>query len=104
MSVGKIAAQCSHAAIGIFKRIQSSSPTVLQRWENCGHKKVVVSIDNERVMAELEKAALHANLPTYRVIDAGRTELEPGTCTVLAIAGPDYSLDEIKLNQLKLLH
>jgi len=103
MSVGKIAAQCAHAGIGIYKRIHSSSKNVLEKWERSGQKKVVVSIDNDLVMNHLEKLAIHKNLPTYKVTDAGRTEIEPMTPTVLAIAGPDYLVDEVtgNLNLLK---
>lgn len=40
----------------------------------------------EELVALVGKAEA-AGLPLYRVVDAGRTEVEPGTTTVLAI-GP----------------
>uniref|UniRef100_A0A6B2LTL0 peptidyl-tRNA hydrolase n=1 Tax=Arcella intermedia TaxID=1963864 RepID=A0A6B2LTL0_9EUKA len=95
MSTGKIAAQCAHAAIGIYKRISSSSPAVLQKWEKSGQKKVVVGIADDKEMNKLEMEAIQQNLPTHKVRDAGRTEVEPGTSTVLAVIGPSWQVDQV---------
>lgn len=48
MGVGKIAAQCAHAAVGIYKRLAQSSVANLQKWEKNGQKKVVVGVDSEQ--------------------------------------------------------
>ncbi len=43
-------------------------------------------------LLELERAAIDAGLPCSKIADFGRTELEPGTITALAI-GPAPSGD-----------
>lgn len=54
-------------------------------------------------MLELVKAAEKAGLPTYVIQDAGRTEVEPGTTTVLAIGpGAAAAVNEVT-GHLKLL-
>jgi len=95
MSVGKIAAQCAHAAVGIYKRLAQSSVANLQKWEKNGQKKVVVGVDSEQELMKLESQAVERNLPTSKVRDAGRTEVEPGTTTVLAVCGPSWQVDEV---------
>merc|ERR1712232_845101 len=74
MSVGKTAAQVGHA---VHSAVRKSSWQDLQAWEACGSKKVTLKVDSESELIQLKKAGR----------DAGHTELEPGTTTVLAI-GP----------------
>lgn len=54
-------------------------------------------------MLELVKAAEKAGLPTYVIQDAGRTEVEPGTTTVLAIGPGSASVVNEVTGHLKLL-
>jgi len=51
MSVGKIAAQCSHATLGVYKRIQTSA--VWPKWEKSGQKK---SGSFDRQLGRIEKS------------------------------------------------
>jgi len=102
MSMGKVASQCAHAAVGIYKRLSHSSPANLHKWEKNGQKKVVVSVDSEQELLKLEVAAVERSLPTTKVRDAGRTEVEQGTTTVLAVCGPSWQVDEVT-GHLKLL-
>eukprot|EP00029_Vermamoeba_vermiformis_P010556 TRINITY_DN5569_c0_g1_i1.p1 TRINITY_DN5569_c0_g1~~TRINITY_DN5569_c0_g1_i1.p1 ORF type:complete len:252 (-),score=36.39 TRINITY_DN5569_c0_g1_i1:49-804(-) len=95
MGIGKIAAQCSHGTLGIYKRMLSASPGVLSEWERSGEKKVVVKIDGPEQMEQLERRAIELGLPTHRVRDAGRTQVEAGTSTVLAVAGPEHLVDQV---------
>ena len=60
MSSGKVAAQCSHAAVGLFQRLISeeyrSSPSVqknLKSWIDEGQKKVCLSIANTETLEDL---------------------------------------------------
>ncbi|KAL4578866.1 hypothetical protein LXL04_014997 [Taraxacum kok-saghyz] len=41
MGKWKIAAQCIHATLGIYKKILHRAPKALNRWEMCGQVKVV---------------------------------------------------------------
>ncbi|KAG2575274.1 hypothetical protein PVAP13_7KG425000 [Panicum virgatum] len=85
MGKGKIAAQCSHATLGLFKKLQQRAPKSLRRWERCGQVKVVVKIESEEDMLVLQGRAKSLNLPTHITIDAGRTQIAPNSRTVMAI-------------------
>uniref|UniRef100_A0A453D779 peptidyl-tRNA hydrolase n=1 Tax=Aegilops tauschii subsp. strangulata TaxID=200361 RepID=A0A453D779_AEGTS len=85
MGKGKIAAQCSHATLGLFKKLQQRAPKSLRRWERCGQVKVVVKVESEEDMLVLQGRAKSMNLPTHITIDAGRTQIAPNSRTVMAI-------------------
>lgn len=93
MSVGKIAAQCSHASILAY---QKSSRIMLMRWALSGQKKVVVECPNEQSMLKIRENAKKQRLMTNVVHDAGLTQVAPNTMTVLAV-GPakEEHIDEI---------
>ena len=61
-------------------------------WESTGEKAVCLKCKSLDVLHELVKACNESNppIPNYYVMDAGRTEIEPNTITVLAI-GPDLN-------------
>lgn len=103
MSTGKIAAQCSHAAVAIYKRLMVGNPNLLAEWEHEGQKKIVVSCKSEEELNALEKKAVSISLPCHTVKDAGRTEVSPGSKTVLVVIGPDYIVDQVT-GPLSLLH
>eukprot|EP00958_Prasinococcus_capsulatus_P020720 scaffold2740_cov418-Prasinococcus_capsulatus_cf.AAC.16 len=101
MGKGKIAAQCSHATLGIYKKLaryenllsvrpcgwvaarpvtpgaKESVFRLLQTWESTGQAKVVVKVECEEDMIELQEKAKEAGLPCHVVIDAGRTQIAP---------------------------
>nr|GMD12667.1 peptidyl-tRNA hydrolase 2, mitochondrial-like [Ipomoea batatas] len=54
MGKGKIAAQCSHATLGLYKKLYNRAPKALGRWEMCGQVKVVVKIESEDDMLVLQ--------------------------------------------------
>jgi PTH2 family peptidyl-tRNA hydrolase len=87
MSVGKTAAQCAHAAVGIVQKLAGKRDGLLHAWDECGQPKICVKCNGIEEMLDLVKRAQAANLPVYVVQDAGRTEVAAGTSTVLAI-GP----------------
>ena len=103
MTVGKTASQCSHAALGCERSARSQAPDYLSAWMGTGEAIVCVSADSQAVLASLQSAASLAGLVTHTVADAGRTEVAPGTVTVLAIGpGPVELLDEMT-GKLRLL-
>ncbi|KAI5657389.1 hypothetical protein M9H77_26182 [Catharanthus roseus] len=102
MGKGKIAAQCSHATLGLYKKILHRAPKALNRWEMCGQVKVVVKIESEDDMLVLQERAKSLNLPTHITIDAGRTQIAPNSRTVMAILGPVEMVDDVT-GGLKLL-
>ena len=81
------AAQCAHAAVMCYKAAVRETPELVARWEQLGVTKVCLKMDSEEGLAVLAAAAREAGLVTGLVRDAGRTQLQPGTTTVLGI-GP----------------
>mmetsp|Transcript_13463 Transcript_13463/g.37808 ORF Transcript_13463/g.37808 Transcript_13463/m.37808 type:complete len:114 (-) Transcript_13463:76-417(-) len=87
MSKGKIAAQCCHACLGVWKKLWRRRDPVLRVWEECGQPKVTLQVPNEEAMLELYQRAKETGVPTYIVVDAGRTQVAPNSRTVMAV-GP----------------
>ncbi|KAL5568249.1 hypothetical protein UlMin_024824 [Ulmus minor] len=102
MGKGKIAAQCSHATLGLYKKLLNRAPKALNRWEMCAQPKVVVKIESEEDMLVLQERAKLVKLPTHITIDAGRTQIAPNSRTVMAILGPIEVVDDVT-GGLKLL-
>lgn len=103
MGKGKIAAQCCHACIGLYKRQMLRDKESIEVWESSFGKKIVVKCDNEKEMFEIAESAENNGFGTYIVCDAGLTQVSPNSNTVLAI-GPasDKQLKSIT-GYLKLL-
>lgn len=94
MGKGKAAAQCAHAAVGCYTKARKSSPRLLQAWEYVGQPKVVLrpDIPGEETILRLAEKADKLGLVTCVIRDAGHTQLESGTITVVGI-GPGSSKD-----------
>ena len=103
MGNGKIAAQCCHACLGLYKSQLKKDLPRLQAWENSNYKKVVLKCVNEEEMLNIANNARSKGLDYYIVRDAGLTQITPGSKTVLSI-GPamEKELKEVT-NHLKLL-
>ncbi|MBZ3869908.1 Peptidyl-tRNA hydrolase 2, mitochondrial [Sciurus carolinensis] len=96
MGKGKVAAQCSHAAVSAYKQVQRRNPEVLKQWEFCGQPKVVVKAPDEETLIELLTHAKMLGLTVSLIQDAGRTQIEPGSRTVLGIGpGPADLIDKV---------
>ncbi|XP_021739146.1 peptidyl-tRNA hydrolase 2, mitochondrial-like isoform X2 [Chenopodium quinoa] len=76
MGHGKIAAQCAHAATGMYADLMQSQRSLLRQWEQCGQAKIVVTCKNQKEMNKLQQDAENIGLPTFVVADAGRTQDE----------------------------
>ena len=90
MSVGKVAAQVGHAVLGWYKVAMMECPEKVNQWELISWPKIVLKVDSEEQMDEMREQADQAGIWNFIVQDAGRTEVDPGTKTVLAI-GPDLN-------------
>lgn len=100
MNKGKIGAMCAHAAIGAFQKASSVS---LRMWNLNGDAKIVLAVNSLEELLNLEKRANNENLTTYKVRDAGLTQVQPGTVVALAI-GPNLGSNIDKVTKdLKLL-
>ncbi|XP_008147705.1 peptidyl-tRNA hydrolase 2, mitochondrial [Eptesicus fuscus] len=96
MGKGKVAAQCSHAAVSAYKQIQRKNPELLKQWEYCGQPKVVVKAPDEETLIALLTHAKMLGLTVSLIQDAGRTQIAPGSQTVLGIGpGPADLIDKV---------
>ncbi|CRG98143.1 peptidyl-tRNA hydrolase 2, putative [Plasmodium gallinaceum] len=115
MNKGKICSQCCHACLSVYEKIikrnnqlqkknlSKNCSSYFEIWKKTGQKKIVLKISSLEEMYEIEKKAQMENLLTSIIIDAGRTQIDPNTPTVIAIEPvPDEIVNKIT-GQLKLL-
>ncbi len=100
MPKGKLAVQCSHAAVDAAL---SSPKEKIEAWKKGGMKKVALKVANLEELQLYAKKARAAHLLVKVITDAGRTFFSEPTITCAAI-GPDRedALDVITGN-LKML-
>lgn len=103
MGKGKIAAQCGHAAVGAYQTAVHRFPDALRSWNDSGCAKIAVKADSKEQLLSIRKQALALNFNVCMIRDAGRTQIEPNSITVLAIGPAEVeALDRIT-GHLKLL-
>ncbi|NWV58732.1 PTH2 hydrolase, partial [Malurus elegans] len=96
MGKGKVAAQCSHAAVSAYKQLHRKNPELLEQWEYCGQPKVVLKAPDEETLGQLLTEAKRLGLTVSLIQDAGRTQIAPGSRTVLGIGpGPADVIDKV---------
>ena len=97
MGAGKIAAQVGHATLALYKTllVEVSVQPDVRDWEEKGAKKVVLKGENAEHLLTLKLAAESKHIPCFLVKDAGKTQVKPGSITVLALFGKGYVVDEI---------
>lgn len=100
MGVGKIASQCSHASVMAY---QKSSKLTLLKWSLSGQKKIVVGCPSEQALIDIRDKAKQHRLLTNVVRDAGHTQVEPDTVTVLAVGPAKEELIDQVTGHLSLL-
>jgi peptidyl-tRNA hydrolase, PTH2 family len=107
MGKGKIGAQCGHATLGSYRRALRTDLGLswVRAWLYRGQKKVCLQADSKEDLLAVARACREADIPCYVVVserglstgprtcdtaaqaDAGHTQVEPGSLTVLGI-GP----------------
>ncbi len=104
MGIGKIAAQVGHAVLGLFHFLESQHElrSGLREWENVGARKIVLKGRDADHLMELKRKTDEAHIPSILVQDAGKTQVEPGSLTVLALFGKTKNIDLVS-GSLKLL-
>lgn len=104
MGVGKIAAQVGHATLGLYQFLQGQAEQTegLRSWEERGSKKVVLRGESAKELLELKRKAYELKVVNIVVHDAGHTQVEPGSLTVLALFGRIEAVNQIT-GKLKLL-
>ena len=100
LSCGKMCAQAAHASIGAFEK---ASLLDKKAWMREGQKKVALKAQGERALYELKATAEIQGLPVSLIIDAGYTEIPPGTVTALGIGPAKAELIDKVTGDLPLL-
>ncbi|KAK0386932.1 hypothetical protein NLU13_5245 [Sarocladium strictum] len=109
MTKGKIAAQCSHATLACYKSISRAASTspqaaaLLRRWESLGQAKIAVQVKSQEEILDLRKQAKALGVTAEVIQDAGRTQIEAGSMTVLGVGPAPKSLVDKVTGGLKLL-
>lgn len=85
MGKGKVAVQVAHASVEAVLR---SSKDKVALWRREGMKKVALKVAGEEEIFKFENMARSYGVVASIVRDAGRTEVEAGTLTCMAV-GPD---------------
>ena len=87
MGKGKIAAQTAHASVEAVMKTEKEKVEV---WKKQGMKKVVLKVRDLDELMFYKDMAEKRKLKFALITDAGKTQIESGTVTTLAI-GPDFS-------------
>ncbi|EQB53704.1 peptidyl-tRNA hydrolase PTH2 [Colletotrichum gloeosporioides Cg-14] len=111
MTKGKMAAQASHATLACYKSLSkaatrdpsSAAAKILSRWERLGQAKIAVQIKDQDEMLELMGKARSLGITAEVIADAGRTQIEAGSLTVLGVGPAPKSLVDQVTSHLKLL-
>ncbi|XP_012216480.1 peptidyl-tRNA hydrolase 2, mitochondrial isoform X2 [Linepithema humile] len=96
MGKGKVAAQCSHAAVAAYKTARRVSSKAVKIWEKCGQAKIILKVDSEAELMKIAKQAKDMGLISNMIQDAGHTQIPAGSRTVCAIGpGPAKLIDQV---------
>jgi PTH2 family peptidyl-tRNA hydrolase len=89
MGEGKLAAQVAHASLSAYEEADRRAQ---KRWKGDGQTKVVLKANGEDEIFRLAEKARAEGIPHAVVRDAGRTQLDSGTVTALAVGPADGEL------------
>ena len=106
MSKGKIASQSAHAILDVYRFLITNSIDK-KGWENNGEKIVVLKASFIEIKQILEQYSEYIHmknkLNVFPVYDAGRTEVESGSLTVIATTPITEDVKPEILKSLKLV-
>jgi len=106
-----MAAQCGHATLACYKSLLKASTKapnspqarVLKMWEKYGQAKIAVQIKSQDEMMELMGKARSLGVTAEVIADAGRTQIDAGSLTVLGVGPAPKSVVDGITGHLKLL-
>ena len=102
MDKGKIAAQCGHAALAAYKAAKRQRRDYVRTWQHLGQTKIAVKVPDEAELKQLEQRAREYGVPFSTIQDAcadalasrltcsGRTQVAPGSRTVIGLGPGSY--------------
>jgi len=96
LSKGKLAAQVAHGAVSCSLQAKKKNRRFFRNWYEEGQRKVVVKVEGKDEIFQIHEQAQAAGIISSVVVDAGLTQIPPGTATCVCI-GPD---EEEKLDKL----
>jgi peptidyl-tRNA hydrolase, PTH2 family len=97
---GKLSAQVAHGSLEAYKKANEKAK---EEWEMQGSKKVVLRAESLQDLMRIKDRIKELKLPYAVIRDAGRTQLQPGTVTVLGIGPADSRKLDPVTKDLKLL-
>jgi PTH2 family peptidyl-tRNA hydrolase len=103
MSIGKMIAQASHAAVNCSEEAKRTQTKHWRRWRNEGAKKVALQAESFEELEELAAKAEKLNITYIMIQDAGHTEVPPGTGTCIGIGPHQEQLIDKVTGNLPLL-
>jgi PTH2 family peptidyl-tRNA hydrolase len=95
MRKGKIGAQVGHCSLGIFHVLTEKNPKLANKWREGKVKFWFRYCKSENELLSLESKGEELGKNTYIIQDAGRTQIEEGSLTVLGVAPVDEN--EVKI-------
>lgn len=102
MGKGKIGAQCAHASLEAYEKAKRENPEWIEAWKNGGQTKIVLKAPGKKELLDIFMKAKRT-LPAALIKDAGRTQIEAGEETCVAIGpAPAPEINKI-VKDLKLL-
>lgn len=104
MGVGKLAAQVGHAVLALYRFVDSQHDRKheIEQWEKFGAKKIVLKGIDTQHLLDLKQKALELHISNTLIHDAGKTQIDPGSLTILALFGRNKDIDCVT-GKLKLL-
>lgn len=102
MTKGKVAAQCAHAALACYEAAMKACPDFVTSWKRAGQAKITLQCDSEAELQRLEARASRLGVVARAIVDAGRTQIDPGTTTVLGVGPAPVTLVNEITGHLKL--
>ncbi|RME31689.1 peptidyl-tRNA hydrolase [Candidatus Woesearchaeota archaeon] len=102
---GKAAAQAAHASVEAVLRSLGSAAgrERVKVWRQEGMAKIVLKAADEKELLRLLQLAKDEGCTTALITDAGRTVVEPGTRTCIAVGPADDDVLDALFGRLKLL-
>lgn len=102
MGKGKIAAQVGHACVLGAEYTRKAHPEWFSQWWP-DQKKVAVKVPGIKELQDVKRHAIEIGLPYSVVVDAGHTQLAPGTTTCISVGpAPENMINKVT-GRLKLL-
>jgi peptidyl-tRNA hydrolase, PTH2 family len=84
------------AGIAAAQYMRDHDPITFQLWQEYGEPIIVVRANTQEELEDAEQRARARAVPTFPIRDAGRTEVDPGTLTVMAVGpGPAPRIDQV---------